>query len=330
MKKSLILTVLFSLTLFPGFGQQGDSLIQVTEKLYMISGLGGNATFLVTQEGVLLVDAGTVKKDGRAIEKHIRSVTDRPVKYLVYTHYHYDHANGACGLSDDPVIISHRYQAQNLKAFGKGFLSMYRDENLQPRAKNLKEKADSLKKIGDPGWEEVREKYDKVSELLADVEETSIVFPDIRFSQNMELTLGSDTVNLIYAGATHTKGNILVEFRNQNTLVTGDFFFNHCMPYIDYKAGSDTRNWVAQLKKFAGKKYRHVIPGHGNLAETKDLEKQLNYLTDLREAVKKGITENKSVESLKGEIKMQEYHDYGFQHMLPGEIEAVYKELKRK
>ena len=106
MKKYLIILLISFISLI-GLSHQKDSIIHVTENLYMISGDGGNVSFLVTEDGVLVVDSGLPKLDGKNIEELIASVTDEKIKYLIFTHYHYDHTFGAVGLSDDIVIISH-------------------------------------------------------------------------------------------------------------------------------------------------------------------------------------------------------------------------------
>ena len=127
--------------------------------------------------------------------------------------------------------------------------------------------------------------------------------------------------------ANHTNGNVIVMFRNQDAIATGDFFFNTAFPYIDYRAGCDTKNWIEQIKILAEKKYQYIIPGHFSLATNEQLLKQGEYLTDLRAAVQSKIDESKSLEEIQEEIKMEKYADFGFQRILKGNIKAVYREL---
>lgn len=310
--------------------QSEDTLILVTDKLYMISGLGGNATFLVTDEGVLLIDAGTVPTHGVKIKKHIKSVTDQPIKYLIYTHYHRDHTFGTCGIDEDMIIIGHSNAAKNLKSFGSSSFTMYRDERLPKAIEELKNEADSLKKSNDPRWEEANENYQNHVKRLEEARKTKIVYPDITFEKKMTLYMGEDTIDLFYPGPTHTNGNILVEFENRNAVVTGDFLFNSAFPYIDLIAGCDTKNWIEQIRILAEKEFKYIIPGHNDLATNEQLLREGSYLKDLRKAVQAKIDENKSLEEIQKEITMDEYADFGFQRMLKRNIAAVYNELTTK
>jgi len=324
-----ILIILLTLFGLNSYCQQGDSLIKVTEKLYMITGYGGNVTFLVTNEGVLVVDAGTVKRDGEKIENHIKAVTDKPIKYIILTHYHYDHAYGACGFLGNPVLIGHKKIITNLTRFGKSFLDMY-IQNLEIEITSLKTKMDSLKAINNDDSRAMENEYNSQLEQLKSANETTILFPDITFNDELTIYLDTDTIRLIYPGKTHTDCNILVEFTNQNVLSTGDFFFNHCMPYIDFNANCDTKNWIKQINIYSDKGYDYIIPGHGNFAGVEDLFEQGKYLSELREEIKTRIDNNEPLEEIQTKIKMNDYRDYEFQFMLSSEIEAIFKELTER
>jgi len=309
--------------------QQGDSLIKVTSQLYMITGHGGNVTILVTDEGVLVVDAGTVKKDGEIITNHIESVTDKPVKYIILTHYHSDHAFGVCGFKDSPVVIGHKNIVSNLENFGQRSIERY-SKNLKIKVEDLKEIIDSLKSFSNQEYLEAEEHYKSHLDQLQNAEETFIVYPDITFESEMTIYLGSDTITLIHPGNNHTDCNILVSFKNQNVLSTGDFFFNHSMPYIDFNANCDTKNWINQIDNYADKNYQYIIPGHGKLANTEDLREQGRYISDLRNEIKSLIEQQKTLEDIKNLVKMPDYSHLEFQYMLPIEIDAIYKELTER
>ena len=131
----------------------------------------------------------------------------------------------------------------------------------------------------------------------------------------MKIYLGSDTINLIYPNNTHTDGSILVEFQNQKTLATGDFFFNRCIPYIDFRTNCDTKNWIVQAKKYSTIEYEYVIPGHGALSSAKDLAKQAEFLIDLRKEIEMMISKNMKLEEIKGQIKLDKYADWDLQNL---------------
>jgi glyoxylase-like metal-dependent hydrolase (beta-lactamase superfamily II) len=324
MKKNLILLVLLSF-IFIYSSAQKDSLIKVTDRLYVITGLGGNVTFLTTDEGVIVVDAGTYKKDGLIIMNHVKSVTDKAIKYIVLTHYHFDHVFGVCGIPGNPTVIGHKNIYKNLK-MAEPFQETNKDQ-LKLKVIGLKAKLDSLVKIGSTEIDEVEKNYKSAVYKFNISNETSIVYPAITFDKELTVYLGSDSIKLIHPGNTHSDCEIIVEFPNQKTLAAGDFFFYKGLPYIDSNAHSNTENWSIQARRLSQNNYDHVIPGHGAITTAGELIHQANYLSDLRAAVQQFIDRKKPLEQIQKELKMPKYADYWLQNVLPAEIEAVYKEM---
>lgn len=325
--KNYFILIVCGLFCLCGYSQHDHSLIKVSDRLFMIQGNGGNVTFLTTDEGVLVVDAGALEMDGRKIVDIVKSVTDKEIKYLILTHYHYDHSLGACGFPESTLIIGHENVIQNIKEYGQERLDMYKNKDLEPKVAYLKAKVDSLKQIDAPEFKEYENRYLSHSKQLENIEKTFIVYPDITFKDKMIIYLGEDTISLNYPNNTHTDDNILVEFKNHNALVTGDFFFNRCLPYIDYKTNCDTKNWIDKLEEYSTISYEYVIPGHGDLAKAEDLAMQAEFLGDLRKEIEKLISENKTLEEIKNEVKMDKYSDWNYQFMLDSELESVYNEL---
>ena len=311
-------------------GQSADSVINLKDNLYVITGLGGNVSFLTTNDGVVVVDAGTVKNDGHIIQNYVKEITDKPIKYLILTHYHYDHAQGVGGFPDNTIIIGHENVSKNLNHFGPWVLENYHKKMVVDQINALKNKMDSLKSIKDDNWQNVEKEYNSQLQELEYVNETFLLTPEITFKDEMIIALGEDTVKLIYPGRTHTDCSIFVEFTEQNVLVTGDFFFNKCMPYIDFNANCDTENWIAQAKKYANKQYDYVVPGHGEITKPNELIEQANYLTDLKKEINELVKQNKSLEEVQQKVKMTNYSHYDFQFMLGSGIDAVYKELTQR
>jgi cyclase len=326
MKKYLIAIFCYLLCL-EGYAQHHNSLEKVSDRLFMIKGNGGNVTFLTTEEGVLVVDAGALEIDGKKIVDLVKSVTDKEIKYLILTHYHYDHTLGACGFPENTTIIGHENIVNNIKAYGQEHLDKYKNKDLGPKVDYLKSKVDSLKQIKDPDLKEYENRYLSHSKQLVNLDSTFIVYPEITFQDKMTFFLGEDTINLIYPHNAHTDDNILVEFQNHKTLTTGDFFFNRCLPFIDYKTNCDTKNWITQIEKYSTLAYKYVIPGHGEIGSAKDMIRQAEYLRDLRETITLSIKKNKTLEEILQEVEMKKYADWDYQFLLSSGIEAVYNEL---
>ena len=107
------LLILFALS-FTLAQNEGAQVTQVTDRLYVISGLGGNVGFIITNEGVLVVDAGNSLSDAKTILQTIKEKTDKPIKYLVLTHYHGDHTNGMQAFPPEVISIGQKNIIANL------------------------------------------------------------------------------------------------------------------------------------------------------------------------------------------------------------------------
>ncbi|TFG74150.1 MAG: MBL fold metallo-hydrolase, partial [Chrysiogenales bacterium] len=89
--------------------------VPVAGGLYLMEGMdGGNVAFLVTDEGVLVVDSGTSPEQGKLVMDEIAKKTDKPVKYLVLTHYHGDHTFGLQAFPASTVVIAQQNTADNM------------------------------------------------------------------------------------------------------------------------------------------------------------------------------------------------------------------------
>jgi glyoxylase-like metal-dependent hydrolase (beta-lactamase superfamily II) len=143
----------------------------------------------------------------------------------------------------------------------------------------------------------------------------------------MSITLGGHEILLIYPGASHTSGNTLVHFVDLKAVHMGDMLFYKRHPYIDWKAGSNTENWIASLERVSGWDVEVVIPGHGELTDKSGLTWKVEYLSDLRAEVGEAIKAGQTLKEAKESVKMEKYSDLPWAYMLDAGVEAVYNEL---
>ena len=141
------LTVLFLLALaFPAPSLSQDAIVvtRAAEGLYLLTGAVGNVAFLVTEEGVLVVDSGTRPSHGDSIIARIAGLTDRPVRYLIYTHYHMDHVGGAFRFPEDVTVISHEDLPGNMRKFNEPRLREMVEKTYPERVREAEARLDSL------------------------------------------------------------------------------------------------------------------------------------------------------------------------------------------
>jgi len=197
-----------------------------------------NAGFVVTDEGVVVFDALGTPSLGRALLQKIRGVTDKPVKFVVVSHYHADHIYGLQAFRDetDAVILA---QAKALDYTAAGNLD---DEAAEPR---LAQRREAL-----APWVNA---------------ETRIVLPGLVFRVAAELRIGAHQIQLIYAGPAHSMSDVMMFVLPERVLFAGDIVQNGRIPFMA-SAAVNTRNWLAGLDEVAKLEPRFIIPGHGNPA----------------------------------------------------------------
>ena len=162
----------------------------------------------------------------------------------------------------------------------------------------------------------------------------SIGAPNKTFDTEMTITLGDETVRLVYMGPGHTLGDTIVIFDKAKVIHAGDLFFHGMPPYIDVNDGSDTQNWVRTIQALAEKHPDfQVIPGHGKVTNMKEYVKFADYLNTLIKevsaAIKAGKTKEQAVESI--DLSSFTYiQDLGEFLTKKKNIEWVYDEMTRK
>lgn len=162
----------------------------------------------------------------------------------------------------------------------------------------------------------------------------SIGAPNKTFDTEMTITLGDETVRLVYMGPGHTSGDTIVIFDKAKVIHAGDLFFHGMPPYIDVNDGSDTQNWVRTIQALAEKHPDfQVIPGHGKVTNMKEYVKFADYLNTLIKevsaAIKAGKTKEQAVESI--DLSSFTYiQDQGEFLKKEKNIEWIYDEMTRK
>ncbi len=332
--KILFCSVLVVLSVAPA-AFAGENPLEVTtvrEGLYVIGGLDVfvNVTFLVTNEGVLVVDAGNTTTEARWILEKIREKTEKPVKYVVLTHYHHDHTVGLMGFPKDAVIIAGTRCKQNFSTLLEKWLRDHVEKIIPDQIRMCNERIPILKKENNPEVKEWEEFLKKITRDLEDYKNGTLVYPGVTFDKKKDLLLGGEKIELIYPGPAHTAGNIVVHIPGKKTLVMGDMIFSGFHPYIDWNAGSDTENWVRWLEKLSQWDIQSVVPGHGAPGGKELVKKQARYLADMRKRVKEAIQKGRTLEQMKESITMADYKDLGYKGFVPNSMSAVYHELRKK
>jgi len=234
--KNIFIVIFLVFWVFSGLLPSQDAKIKpvlLKDNLYLLSGLGGNIVFMITEEGVLVIDSGSTTEHGKQITEAIAKITAKPIKYLIFTHYHYDHTGGARGFAPDVQIVGHSKLEKNLIEKSKRLIEKLALPQFEIYMKVLTAKVKKLEADKSPQLDAVRRQLEFVRSLYQELKYLKPVRPDIHFGKKKIIHLGKETVELIYQGPGHTDDACMVYFPEKKILHTGNLFLNRVCPFID-------------------------------------------------------------------------------------------------
>lgn len=138
-------------------------------------------------------------------------------------------------------------------------------------------------------------------------ENNEIVLPNRTFAGELELKVGDKTVRLFEAGPAHTLGDAIVRVPEDRVVFTGDLVFHEGHPVI---WEGPTQNWIDALERVLALDVETVVPGHGAITDKSGVEKQLHYLTTLRDEAKKRYDAGLSFDDAVAELQLDEFKDW--------------------
>src|SRR5262249_15001810 len=239
---------------------------------------------------VFVYDANFPKEAGDVIAA-IRKTTNKPIRYVLDSHHHGDHAYGNA--------VFAKFGA-SVVAQAKCFQWL--------RDKGAKEFADAGK--APAGREDVRNSQLKV--------------PDVIFDEKMVLDDGKQRAELLFLGHAHTPGDAFLYLPKHKLLCTGDACVNGAFNFMGH---SDSASWIRVLERAQQLDVKLICPGHGPLAGKELLEKQKRYFAELRQAVKKGIAADQTLEDIIKDFKPAWYKEWTGVNPAGDNVKHVYAEV---
>jgi glyoxylase-like metal-dependent hydrolase (beta-lactamase superfamily II) len=286
------------------YAQQTEvHVLPVQGNVYMIVGPGGNMTMQVGKEGVLLVDTMSAGVTDKVLAA-IRTVSDKPIRYIVNTHMHSDHTGGNEKLAKSGSTIAGGNVVGDIGASASAGAAIIAAQQVLDRmsAKN-----------GAP----------------------SAAWPtDTYITDEKELFFNGEAIQIFHQPAAHTDGDSLVFFRRSDVVATGDIFVTTGYPVIDLEGGGsyqgvvDGLNHILDITIPADKQEggTYVIPGHGRLCDEADVVEYRDMVTILEKRFLDMIKRGMTLEQVKAQRPTRDYDPlYGNPDQF---IEAAYKSLK--
>lgn len=259
--------------------------VQIRPELYMVAGAGGNVAVNIGSDGVVIVDTGAAEK-ATALLAAIRTLTDKPVRYIVNTSADADHVGGNEEISKAGKSIIPTGGLNEIGAVG-GRAPILAEEHVQSR-------------MSAPHGEQAPFPIG--------------AWPTVTFSSELmetqkDLYLNGQAIQTFYQPAAHTDADSLVFFRRSDVIVTGDVFDMTRFPVIDLERGGSVQGVIDSLNRIIAIAVpavpltwqdggTRIIPGHGRVSNEADVVDYRDMLTIVRDRVQDSIGKRLSLEQV--------------------------------
>ena len=260
-----------------------------------------NTGIVIGDDAVMVIDTQATPVMAQDVIRRIREVTDKPIKYVVLSHYHAVRVLGASAYGADHVIASEATREMIVERGQQDYLS----------------------------------EVQRFPRLFRSVETVpGLTWPTITFNDRMTLYLGKTEVQIIHAGRGHTKGDTIVWLPKERVLFSGDLVEYGATPYC---GDAHLQDWPQTLQKLRDLKPLALVPGRGDALTTEravedGLAGTQAFVTELYEEVKKRAQANESLkQAYEGAMRALQPR-YGnwviFEHCMPFDVSRAYDEAK--
>lgn len=271
----------------PAPGGKAYRFERLAEGVFFGTGTGlmttmSNAMVIVNADHTMLVDTSVTPAAARALVAQIKQeISDRPIKYVFNSHYHFDHAHGNQIFGDEVEIIGHEYirkmhltnvlQQRTNRSFTEGLPGQIAQLKQQiAKATDAQERARLETSLGvtEAHWKAVQEVVPKP--------------PNVTFTDMMTLHKGGREVQLHFLGRGHTGGDTMVFLPAERIVFTGDFFEGRPgAGVLSYLGDAFIDEWPASLERLKSLDFDTIVPGHGApLRERKQIDDFQDYLRE--------------------------------------------------
>ena len=267
---------------------------RLTENMYVIHGSGGNVILSIGNDGIILVDDQYAPVTEKMMSL-IANITNKPIKFVINTHWHPDHVGGNERLGEaGAVIVSH--------------------ENVRKRLNQ-----DQF--------------FEMINQTIPALSKKGL--PIITFSDNMTFYQNYDEIRISYLDNGHTDGDSAVYFTQNNVIHVGDDFSDEAYPFMDLSTGGSIDGLISSLKSIISiiNNDTKVVAGHSGISNQTKVKDYANMLIDVRSLISSMIKEGKSLDEIIQSKPTAQYdttyRDYSF--IKPKDfVTNIYESLKSR
>jgi len=305
---------------------KGQEIGRLTGEVYYARMDDYVSAFIVTSEGIALVEPiGT--EMATWLKAEIAKRFNVPVKYVIYSHSHWDHASGGAVYADTAKFIG---QTNLLKNIAMPPATTLLPENVRAMDSNGNGRIEQSEAQGnikaqfdlyDANHDGVLTGAEVVRGPIANVRA-----PDITYTDRMDLHIGGKRVEIISRPIAHADDNTLVRFVDgNNVLFASDWITVHRLPF-----GQITDAETTMVKAVEAMDFEYFLCSHGALGKKADVTANLKYREDLRAAVAQAVAAGQTLEEAQKSVTMDAYKDWEFyDQQRPQNVAGMYRALKK-
>ena len=255
------------------FSKVQIKVMKVAGTVYMLQGAGGNIGASVGEDGIVVVDDQYAPLADR-IQAALKDITDKPVRFIINTHYHGDHTGGNEFFQKQAPII-----AQD----------------------NVRKRLEQGGHAGNGGSVAIEQKAAPKGAL-----------PIITFDHDVTVHLNGEDIRALHFPAGHTDGDSVIFFPKSNVVHMGDDFVTYGFPFIDIDSGGSIDGMIDGVEKVIGQLPTDVkiIPGHGAVSNLDDLRAYLKMLKETRAAVQDSLDKKMTLAQMKEQRILDPWKKY--------------------
>jgi len=271
----LFLTSVLSAAQEQDFSKVQIKVTKVAGTVYMLEGEGaGNIGASVGDDGIVIVDDQFAPLADK-IQAALKGITDKPVRFIINTHYHPDHTGGNAYFQKQAPIIAQDNVRKRLETGGPAGNGGSVHFEAKPAAKEA--------------------------------------LPIITFDHDVTVHLNGEDIRALYFPAGHTDGDAIIFFPKSNVVHMGDDFVTYGFPFIDVEAGGSINGMIDGVEKVLAQVPPDVkiIPGHGAVSSADDVRAYVIMLKATRDAVAQALKEGKSLDQMKQAKLLDPWKKYG-------------------
>jgi cyclase len=246
------------------FAKVQVKVTKVGGTVYMLQGMGGNIGASVGEDGIVIVDdqyAPLAEK----IQAALKGITDKPVRFIINTHYHEDHTGGNEFFQKQAPVIAHDNVRKRLEegTMAGNLGSVSKEQKPQPKS----------------------------------------ALPILTFDHDVTVHLNGEDIRALHVQNGHTDGDSVIFFPKSNVVHMGDDFVRYGFPFVDLGGGGSVKGMTAAIEEIMPKLPPDVkvIPGHGDISNLEDVRVYVTMLKETWAAVEKGVQQGKTLDQLKQE-----------------------------